>query len=135
MGYNSELNYQIPSCVVDNHDGHLIRSLLKKNSTENDAVDERLKNLEHKFGITNSSTYSSDVYARLKILEDKILKIEEFYPQIAVHTMLYSDKDSSIKSGRVTRVPGFYKDIRSIKKKKFKNEAPLGIELEVKSFF
>jgi hypothetical protein len=46
---------------------------------------------------------------RVKILEDKILKIEQYYPQIAAHVFNYGKAEAQASmrpGGRVSRIPG-----------------------------
>lgn len=73
------------------------------------------------------------MYARLKALEDKIMRMEELYPQISAHLLNYQESADINLGGRVTRAPGFYKELRIVKKKTRglgRKEAPIGIEVE-----
>ena len=119
--------------MVENQDGPLARSVNRVRASESNPVEERLKNLETHMGISTPS-FPADVYMRLKVLEDKIMKIEEFFPQIALHNFNYTGNESKFhKSGRVSRAPGFYKDLVNIRRRKDKvqKEAPLRIDAEV----
>ena len=74
----------IKSYIVDNKEGALSRYMAKKKDPSGglDYVEERLKNIENQFGLIPASVYPSDVYSRLKVIEDKIMRMEELYPQI-----------------------------------------------------
>jgi hypothetical protein len=99
---------------------------------QNDQVDERLRNLEQLLAIPPPPHYPSDIYSRLKALEDKIMKLEELYPQIAVHLLNYEENIDTRLGGRVTKAPGFYRELR-VSKKKRRNApgiAPIGISAE-----
>ena len=97
-----------------------------------DYVEERLKHVENHLGIISPMNYSSDVYARLKIIEDKIMRMEELYPQISAHLLNYQDRMDNRVGGRVTRAPGFYKELLITKKKKKSNtsDAPISVNLD-----
>lgn len=122
----------IRSYIVDNQDGALARFTSKKKDTAaEDYVEQRLRNLESHLDVVPPVHYPSDVYARLKVLEDKIMRMEELYPQISAHLLNYQDTAGSRSGGRVTRAPGFYKELRIVKKKKkSRRETPIGIEME-----
>jgi hypothetical protein len=105
----------------------------KKDPSADDYVEERLRNLETHLSLVSPPHYPSDVYARLKALEDKIMKMEELYPQIAAHLLNYQESAEINLGGRVTRAPGFYKELRSVKKKNrglLRKETPIGVEIE-----
>lgn len=119
--------------IVDNQDGVLSRFTAKQTDrSASDYVEERLRNIESHLGVPPPVHYPSDVYARLKVLEDKIMKMEELYPQVAAHLLNYAENTDDRTGGRVTRVPGFYKELRITKKKRSGGavEAPIGISLE-----
>ena len=123
----------IRSYIVDNQDGALARfTSKKKDPAAEDYVEERLRNLEAHLSIVSPSHYPSDVYARLTALEDKIMKMEELYPQIAAHLLNYQESADANLGGRVTRAPGFYKELRIVRKKTraVRKEAPIGVEIE-----
>ena len=102
----------------------------KKESLITDYVDERIKSLEHTLGVIPSASYSNDVYSRLKILEDKIMRMEELYPQISAHLLNYQDRSDNRLGGRITRAPGFYKELLISKKKKSNVDVPLSVNLD-----
>lgn len=105
----------------------------KKDPAAEDYVEERLRNLEAHMGVVSPPHYPSDVYARLKALEDKIMRMEEMYPQISAHLFNYQESANINLGGRVTRAPGFYKELRIVKKKTrgpVKKETPIGVEIE-----
>lgn len=115
----------IVSSVVDNQDGPLSRSVISSTSGKlisphgNDQswgpetktsfhMDERVRNIETHMGIVVSPADRS-LLDRIKVLEDKILKIEQFYPQIAAHVFNYGKAEveaSSRPGGRVSKLPG-----------------------------
>lgn len=102
----------------------------KKDLAATDYVEERLRNVENSLGILSPAHYPSDVYARLKVIEDKIMRMEELYPQISAHLLNYQERSDNRTGGRVTRVPGFYKDILITKKKKTNNDVPINVNLD-----
>lgn len=102
----------------------------KKDPSASDYVEERLRNVENTLGIVSPVQYPSDVYARLKAIEDKIMRMEEFYPQIAAHLLNYQDRTDNRLGGRITRAPGFYKELLITKKKKKTEEAPISVNLD-----
>ncbi len=105
----------------------------KKDPAAEDYVEERLRNLEAHLDVVSPPHYPSDVYARLKVLEDKVMKMEQNYPQIAAHLLNYQESADVNLGGRVTRAPGFYKELRILKKKTrgtVRREAPIGVEIE-----
>ena len=102
----------------------------KKDPSASDYVEERLRNVENTLGIVSPVQYPSDVYARLKVIEDKIMRMEEFYPQIAAHLLNYQDRTDNRLGGRITRAPGFYKELLITKKKKKTEEAPISVNLD-----
>lgn len=121
----------IKSYIVDNQEGALSRYMVKKKDpSASDYVEERLRNVENTLGIVSPVQYPSDVYARLKIIEDKIMRMEEFYPQIAAHLLNYQDRTDNRLGGRITRAPGFYKELLITKKKKKTEEAPISVNLD-----
>lgn len=116
----------IRSTAVDNQDGPLSRSLISTtsgalvsphgivgSSSEQiyfDGLEERVRNLETHMGIVVAPLDKS-LAERVKVLEDKILKIEEFYPQIAAHVFNYGKAEveaSSRPGGRVSKMPGAF---------------------------
>ncbi len=120
----------IRATVVDNHEGPLSRSVgttsgklvsphggsmpsydVALRDREHfgtfNALEERLRNVETHLGIVVAPIDRS-LTERVKVLEDKILKIEQYYPQIAVHVFNYGQAEvdaSSRPGGRVSRVP------------------------------
>lgn len=102
----------------------------KKDTSGSDYVEERLRNVENTLGIVSPVQYPSDVFARLKVIEDKIMKMEEFYPQIAAHLLNYQDRTDNRLGGRITRAPGFYKELLINKKKKKTEDAPISVNLD-----
>lgn len=123
----------IKSYIVDNQEGALSRYMTKKKDPAvSDYVEERLRNVETLLGISSPVVYPSDVYSRLKAAEDKIMRMEELYPQISAHLLNYQDRTDDRVGGRVTRVPGFYKELMITKKKKKSNltDAPIGVNLD-----
>jgi hypothetical protein len=102
----------------------------RKDPSSADYVEERLKNAENQVGIISPAQYPSDVYARLKAIEDKIMRMEELYPQISAHLLNYQDRSDTRTGGRVTRAPGFYKELLITKKKKSNNDAPITVNLD-----
>lgn len=121
----------IKSYIVDNQEGALSRYMVKKKDpSASDYVEERLRNVENTLGIVSPVQYPSDVYARLKVIEDKIMRMEEFYPQIAAHLLNYQDRTDNRLGGRITRAPGFYKELLITKKKKKTEEAPISVNLD-----
>lgn len=103
----------------------------KKDTLASDYVEERIRNIENNLGIISATQYPSDVYSRLKIVEDKIMRLEELYPQIAAHLLNYQDRTDDRTGGRVTRAPGFYKELMITKKKKrTTSEAPISMNLD-----
>lgn len=123
----------IKSYIVDNQEGALSRYMSnKKDPSSSDYFEERLKNVENTLGIISLAQYPSDMYARLKIVEDKIMRMEELYPQISAHLLNYQDRTDNRLGGRITRAPGFYKELLITKKKKKSNteEAPISVNLD-----
>ena len=102
----------------------------KKDNSATDYVEERLRNVENHLGMVSPIHYPSDVYARLKAIEDKIMRMEELYPQISAHLLNYEERSDSRVGGRVTRAPGFYKELLITKKKKVAHEVPLNLSLD-----
>lgn len=112
----------IRTTAVDNQDGPLSRSIIASTSgklvsphgssttaTLNDqfhfdGLEERVRNIETHLGIVIAPIEKS-LIERIKVLEDKILKIEELYPQIAAHVFNYGRAEveaSSKPGGRVS---------------------------------
>lgn len=123
----------IKSYIVDNQEGALARYMTKKNdATSFDYVEERLRNVENSLGIVSTVHYPSDVYARLKAVEDKIMRMEELYPQISAHLLNYQDRMDNRLGGRITRAPGFYKELLISRKKKKSNtdDTPITVNLD-----
>lgn len=103
-----------------------------KEPAASDYVEERLRNVENHLGIISPTIYPSDFYARLKAVEDKIMRMEELYPQISAHLLNYQERSDDRVGGRVTRAPGFYKELMITKKKKKSNvsDTPIGVSLD-----
>ena len=106
--------------------------LKKKDSLSSDNFEERIRNVENTLGIISPMQYPSDMYARLKVVEEKIMRMEELYPQISAHLLNYQDRTDNRLGGRITRAPGFYKELLITKKKKKSNtdEAPISVSLD-----
>jgi hypothetical protein len=85
--------------------------LKKKDSLSSDNFEERIRNVENTLGIISPMQYPSDMYARLKVVEEKIMRMEELYPQISAHLLNYQDRTDNRLGGRITRAPGFYKEL------------------------
>ncbi|CAG8531944.1 12807_t:CDS:2 [Acaulospora colombiana] len=87
-------NIQMKFDVVNNNDGPLARSTFSSKNQINDGkkrpltelpsgVEERLQNIEKHLGVNIVAPIPLDVYARIKILEAKIIQIEQDHPQWA----------------------------------------------------
>lgn len=101
-------NKHMKTAVIDNQDKFLKRSLMlePENSKLFVAAEERIRNLETHFGVLTAPC-DKDLFARIKILEDKVLKIEQHYPQIAAHCFNYGNAEreaSQRPGGRVTKM-------------------------------
>lgn len=115
----------IKSTVVDNQEGPLSRSIVSSTSGKLvsphglnifsdpdrptfNGLEERVRNIETHLSIVVAPLDKS-LAERVKILEDKILKIEQFYPQIAAHVFNYGQAEveaSTRPGGRVSKLPG-----------------------------
>lgn len=114
---------------MDNQEGALSRYMNKKDDcADSDYVEERFRNIENHLNIVSSPQYPSDVYIRLKIIEDKIMRMEELYPQISAHLLNYQDRADIRLGGRITRAPGFYKELLITKKSN--TDIPLSVNLD-----
>lgn len=96
------------TAVIDNQDRFLTRSIASEvpESKIFVAAEERIKNLETHLGIITAPC-DKDLYTRIKAVEDKILKIEQHYPQIAAHCFNYgrAEKVASTRpGGRVSKI-------------------------------
>lgn len=105
------------TAVIDNQDRLLNRSMIAddnvKRTKKFDAADERIQNLEGHLGIVTAHC-DLDLYTRIKIIEDKILKIEQHYPQIAAHCFNYgrAEKEASRRPGGRVSKPDSTKKIK-----------------------
>lgn len=102
-----ERDKHMKTAVIDSQDRYLNRSIVLENirPTTFYAAEERVRNIETHLGIIVAPTDKS-LYARIRILEDKILKIEQHYPQIAAHCFNYgkAEREASSKpGGRVSK--------------------------------
>lgn len=104
-----ENRHQMKTAVVDTSSINLfvgtakIEEKLGRELFE-DGVDERVRNIETHFGILQPPA-NLTLMERVKILEDKMLKIEQTYPQIAVRCFNYGSAEvlaSSRPGGRVS---------------------------------
>lgn len=133
-----EKDLHIKASVVDNQDGPLSRSLLVSSTSNKlvsphgvaitydhserpifNGIEERVRNVETHLGIVVAPLDKS-LLERVKILEDKILRIEQLYPQIASHVFNYGRAEieaSSKPGGRVSRMPGIPGGTPSLKKR------------------
>lgn len=135
----------IRSTAVDNQDGPLSRSLISTTSgalvsphgivgssgesLHFDGLEERVRNLETHMGIVVAPLDKS-LAERVKVLEDKILKIEEFYPQIAAHVFNYGKAEveaSSRPGGRVSKMPGAFTAAPALGKRDGPEEADVDV--------
>lgn len=143
-----ERGTHIRASVVDNREGPLSRSVVASTSGKlvsphgmgsvaegikydesGDRVvfsglEERVRNVETHLGIVVAPVDKS-LAERVKILEDKILKIEQFYPQIASHVFNYGRAEveaSSRPGGRVSKLPGL--ESSQSKAKRAREEPP-----------
>lgn len=79
----------------------------KEPKTLDDDIKERLSTLESSLGFDGSK---SDILTRLKILEDKMLRIEENFPQVAVRVFKYEPE--ALKGvGRLSKAPESFNDM------------------------
>mgnify|MGYP005616129775 CR=1 FL=1 len=74
--------------------------------TLDDDIKERLTNLEGLLGVDGTK---NDVLIRLKILEDKMIRIEELYPQVAVRVFKY-EQEAPKGTGRLSKAPDLFTD-------------------------
>lgn len=74
--------------------------------TLDDDIKERLANLEGLLGVDGTK---NDVLGRLKVLEDKMLRIEELYPQVAVRAFKY-EQEVPKGVGRLSKAPDLFTD-------------------------
>lgn len=92
----------IKTAVIDNQDRFLSRSTTfdVPESTYFVAAEERIHNIETHLGILTAPC-DKGLFERIKILEDKILKIEQQYPQIAAHCFNYGqvEREASRRPG------------------------------------
>lgn len=120
----------IPLTLADNQEGPLSRSVIvsttdhlvsphgqihglvdlsdRSKSSTFDCMEERVRNIETHLGIVLVPVDRS-LMDRVKILEDKILRIEQFYPQIAAHVFNYGRAETQASNrpgGRVSRPAG-----------------------------
>lgn len=100
-------NKHMKTAVIDNQDRFLNRSIVTENKKASIfvAAEERLRNIETHLGIV-VAPIDKDMFTRIRILEEKILKIEQHYPQIAAHCFNYgkAEKEASSRpGGRVSK--------------------------------
>lgn len=131
-----EQSEYIHTSVVDSQEGPLSRYTVSSTtgklvSPHTSAVEqtgsfgvhpfeERVRNIESHCGIVEAP-FDRTLAERVKILEDKILRIEHFYPQIATHVFNYGKAEleaSNRPGGRVSKVPG----LTNVKVKRSKPE-------------
>lgn len=96
------------TAVVDNQDRILNRTIMfaEEENKHFNAAEERIRNLETHLGLVTAPV-DKDLYARIKTIEDKILKIEQLYPQIAAHCFNYGRAErvaSTRPGGRVSKL-------------------------------
>lgn len=122
---------QMKTQVVENIDGPLARSststkdsshLTKyqdsamtshlESSTFNNGLEERCKNIETLLGLT-AKPLEAELYRRIKVIEEKIMGIEQNFPKLAVNNFHYNPSNPAIPS--ITHVS-------MQKRKKAKNE-------------
>ncbi|PJF17806.1 hypothetical protein PSACC_02372 [Paramicrosporidium saccamoebae] len=136
----------IRSSVVDNQDGPLSRSVISSTCGKLvsphgivvshdisdrpvfNGLEERVRNIETHLGIVVAPLDRSLV-ERVKVLEDKILKIEMFYPQIASRVFNYGRAEAEASArpgGRVSKLPGTTSNAAS--KKRVKEDAVQEVE-------
>lgn len=112
----------IQATVADNQDGPLQKSISttsgmlvsphhsirdSQGAFKFNALEERVRNIETHVGIVLAPVDKS-LSDRVKILEDKILRIEQYYPQIAAHVFNYGKAEAEASSrpgGRVSKLP------------------------------
>lgn len=97
----------IKTAVIDNQDRFLSRTITfdGPDSDQFVAAEERIRNIETHLGILTAPC-DKGLYERIKILEDKIMKIEQQYPQIAAHCFNYGqvEREASRRpGGRVSK--------------------------------
>lgn len=113
---NFDKTSHMKTAVIDNQDRLLNRSIVvedNKRAKVFDAAEERIGNIESHLGIVTAHC-DPDLYTRIKIIEDKILKIEQHYPQIAAHCFNYgrAEKEASRRPGGRVSKPEHTKKIK-----------------------
>lgn len=109
------------TAVIDNQDRLLSRSIMVEPNESRHfvAAEESIRNIETHLGIIVAPSDKS-LFERIQVLEDKILKIEQHYPQIAAHCFNYGKAEKAASSrpgGRVSRfdaVEGLSKKNRKV---------------------
>lgn len=87
-------NTQIKLDIAKNYEGPYTKTIASTYTQKPFCgVEERLRNIEHTLKI---SPQSSDIYARLKIIEKKILGIEQNHPKIAMKYFNYDPTKNPI---------------------------------------
>lgn len=96
--------YQRSVFAVDNSDAHwLAKSVIPSELTIDEINRERVGKLEDLLKIPLKDCRLS-INERLKVIEDKLLWIEEHYPQVASVCFDYSKDKKPMKKGRVTNM-------------------------------
>lgn len=113
---NFDKSSHMKTAVIDNQDRLLNRSIVVEDSKRSNifnAAEERIGNIEGHLGIVTAHC-DIDLYTRIKIIEDKILKIEQHYPQIAAHCFNYgrAEREASRRPGGRVSKPDITKKIR-----------------------
>ena len=100
-------NFQRSVIAVDNAEGPPLP--IKGDASHGDSTNEyRVSRMESILKIAKKDMKSDDILIRIKILEDKILWIEEHYPQVALACFDYTQDKSQEKKGRVAQVKQYY---------------------------
>lgn len=96
--------FQRSVIAVDNIEGPTLAKQNEYNTNSLETINEnRIQTLEELLKISKKEKEHS-LSERLRIVEDKILWIEEHYPQVAYSCFNYSPDKHTDKKGRVTQV-------------------------------